>query len=91
MHLEFSPVRRHIRKMQTGCPKCKTMVRSNGSNWEILRGPCLDLAGTTWENRAEFCPTLSHVAEPDVVLPDVNSRLEVIAEIERNKLAKLRK
>ena len=91
MHLEFNLVRGHIRQMQTGCPKCKTMVRSNGFDWEILSGPCLDLAGTKWENRAELCPTLAQVAEPEVVLPGVTFRSEVIAEIERNEVATLRK
>ena len=55
--------------MQTKCPKCSTAVKSNGSDWEIIGGPCVDLAGTHWLLYAEYCPTLSKIAEPDVLLP----------------------
>ena len=32
---------------------------------------------------AEFCPTLSKVAEPDVLLPGTTARTEIEAEIIR--------
>jgi hypothetical protein len=69
--------------MQTKCPKCSTSVKSNGAAWEIIGGPCVELAGTHWLNNAEFCPILSEVAEPDVVLPGATQRVEVEAEIVR--------
>ena len=72
----------HSLDMQTRCPKCTTMVRSkNGTDWKILNGSCLYLLGTQWAPKPEFCPTLSHLAEPDVVLPGVESRTAVKAEI----------
>jgi hypothetical protein len=77
-------------RMQTRCPKCTTMVRSNGKGWEILDAACSELSGTRWENSPEFCPTLSHVAEPEVVLPGVASRATVQAEIERIRIVKVR-
>ena len=41
--------------MQTGCPKCATMVRSkNGTEWEILEASCVELLGTGWANKPEF-------------------------------------
>jgi hypothetical protein len=69
--------------MQTRCPKCTTMVRSRGIDWEILNGSCLELSGTRWKNNPEFCPTLSHVAEVEVVLPGVANRTAVQEEIDR--------
>jgi hypothetical protein len=57
--------------MQTGCPKCSTMVTSSGSQWEILRGSCPELVGTSWNGKAEFYPVLSLVVQPDVILPGV--------------------
>jgi len=65
------------------------MVRSNGLDWEILNGACPELLGTQWKNNPEFCPTLSQVAEPDIVLPGVASRATVQAEIERIGIAKV--
>ena len=66
------------------------MVRSkHGTEWEILNGACPELLGTQWSNKPEFCPTLSHVAQPDVVLPGVGSRSAVQAEIERVKVIKV--
>ena len=69
--------------MQTRCPKCTTIVRSSGAGWEILKADCSELSGTEWKDHPEFCPTLSHVAEPEVVLPGVANRAAVRAEIER--------
>lgn len=82
--------RTDIQEMQTRCPKCTTMVRSNGTDWEILNGACLELSGTEWKNKPEFCPTLSQVAEPEVVLPGVASRIAVQAEIERARIVRVR-
>jgi hypothetical protein len=62
------------------------MVRSIDHDWEILNGACPELSGTKWN--PEFCPTLSQVAEPDVVLPGDASRVIVQAEIERIRIAK---
>jgi len=76
--------------MQTRCPKCTTMVRSNGSDWEILNGSCLELSGTAWKDSPEFCPTLSHVVEPEVVLPGVANRAMVQREIDRVRVVKVR-
>jgi hypothetical protein len=69
--------------MQTKCPKCSTAVKSNGSDWEIIGGPCVELAGTHWLLYAEYCPTLSKIAEPDVLLPGATDRIKVEAEIIR--------
>jgi hypothetical protein len=66
------------------------MVRSSGTDWEILNGACPELSGTEWKNKPEFCPVLSQVAEPDVVLPGVKYRAAVQAEIERTKVVKTR-
>jgi hypothetical protein len=60
--------------MQTRCPRCTTIVRSNGKDWEILNGACSELSGTEWKDNPEFCPTLSHVVQPDVLLPGITSR-----------------
>jgi hypothetical protein len=73
--------------MQTKCPNCSTAVKSNGGNWEIIGGPCLELAGTHWMRNPEFCPTLSEVAEPDVLLPGATERNDVEAEIIRVQFA----
>jgi hypothetical protein len=69
--------------MQTKCPKCSTAVKSNGPDWEIIGGPCVELAGTHWLLYAEYCPTLSKIAEPDVLLPGATDRVKVEAEIIR--------
>jgi hypothetical protein len=79
-----------VQEMQTRCPKCTTVVRSNGASWEILNGACEELSGTEWKNNPEFCPTLSQVAKPEVVLPGVASRVIVQAEIERVRIVKVR-
>jgi len=76
--------------MQTRCPKCTTVVRSNGTDWEILNGACPELSGTEWKNNPEFCPILSQVAEPEIVLPGVINRATVQAEIERAGIVKVR-
>jgi hypothetical protein len=69
--------------MQTRCPKCTTIVRSNGAEWKILSGGCPELSGTEWKESPEFCPTLSQVVEPEVVLPGITHRAAVQKEIER--------
>jgi hypothetical protein len=69
--------------MQTKCPNCSTTVKSSGDAWEIIGGPCLELAGTYWMKHAEFCPTLSKIAQPDVLLPGITDRLKVQNEIVR--------
>jgi hypothetical protein len=66
--------------MQTRCPKCTTIVKSKGSDWQILNGACPELSGTEWESNPEFCPTLSQVVEPEVVLPGILNRAEVQKE-----------
>jgi hypothetical protein len=74
--------------MQTKCPKCSTAVRSNGTDWEIIGGPCVELAGTYYLRNPEFCPTLSKIAEPDVILPGAQERAKVEAEIIRVQFPK---
>ena len=76
--------------MQTKCPKCSTIVRSNGPRWEILNGSCPELSWTQWRNSPEFCPTLSLIAEPDVTLPGVAKRSAVEAEISMVSAVKVR-
>ena len=75
--------------MQTRCPKCTTIVKSSGGNWAILNGACVELSGTRWKDKPEFCPTLSEVAEPEIVLPGVADRALVQQEIDREKVIKV--
>ena len=72
--------------MQTRCPKCTIMVKSIGAQWVIINGPCLELSGTQWNDRPEFCPTLSQVVEPDVTLPGARNRVAIQAEIDRMRV-----
>jgi hypothetical protein len=51
-----------------------TDIQIKGRDWEILNGTCLALSGTAWKDDLEFCRTLSHVAEPEVVFPGVATR-----------------
>ena len=74
--------------MQTACPRCSTIVRSIGAVWEILTPSCPELSGTKWEDKPEFCPILSKVVEPDVVLPGVENRSVILAAIARGKVVK---
>ena len=76
----------HTRAMQTGCPKCKTIVRINGQEWTILNGACPELVGTRWDGKPEYCPILTVVAEPDGNLPGTAIRASVQAEIDRIKV-----
>jgi hypothetical protein len=69
--------------MQTRCPKCTIIVKSIGAQWIIINGPCLELSGTQWSDRPEFCPILSQVVEPDVTLPGAWNRVAIQAEIDR--------
>ena len=71
--------------MQTGCPKCSTIVKSAGSTWKILNGSCTELIGKPWSGKHEYCPILSLVVEPDVILPGLASRTEVQADVDRLK------
>jgi hypothetical protein len=78
--------------------KCKHVVQNVrrpsgqkiGTDWQIINAGCLELSGTQWASRPEFCPTMSHVAEPEVVLPGVASRDAVHAEIDLIKIVKVR-
>ena len=76
--------------MQTGCPKCKTIVRASGQEWQILNGECPELAGTRWDGKPEYCPVLSFVAEPDVSLPGAADRSAIQMEIDRLRVVKVR-
>ena len=76
--------------MQTRCPKCTTIVKANGTDWAIINGACPELSGTEWENKPEFCPTLSHVVQPEIVLPGIANRAAVQEEIERVRVVKVR-
>lgn len=69
--------------MQTGCPKCRTIVRANHGEWKILNAGCPELAGTQWAGKPEYCPVLTIIAEPDVTLPGVAIRATVQSQIER--------
>ena len=62
------------------------MVKATGGDWEIINGSCPELAGTQWDGMPEFCPVLSVVVEPDVVLPGVAVRTFVQAEIDHAKV-----
>jgi hypothetical protein len=62
------------------------MVRSTGNSWEILNGGCLDLAGTRWANKPEFCPTLSEIVQAEVTLPGVADRDAVLMEIAQSRV-----
>jgi hypothetical protein len=53
-----------------------------------LEVPALELAGTYWMKQPEFCPTLSKIAEADVLLPGTADRTEVEAEIVRLRLVR---
>ena len=66
------------------------MVQSAGGQWEIINASRPKLAGTQWTGKPEYCPALSVVAEPDVVLPGVAVRTIVQAEIERAKVSPLK-
>jgi hypothetical protein len=59
--------------------------------WHRLENPqwrCPELTATEWKNNPEFCPTLSQVVEPEVILPGVASRAAVQEAIERVRIAK---
>jgi hypothetical protein len=65
------------------------MVRTTGPTWQILKGSCPELSGTQWYDKPEFCPILSRIAEPDVILPGTVIRDEVEAEILKVRVAKV--
>jgi hypothetical protein len=62
-------------RMQTRCPNCSTIVRStDGVTWTLVNAGCRELADTAWRDRAELCPVLSYVVQPDVALPGISRR-----------------
>ena len=63
-------------------------MRAAGREWKILNRSCPELVGTQWNGKPEYCPVLSIVAEPDVVLPGVANRADVQAEIDRAEVLK---
>ena len=75
--------------MQTACPKCKTIVRTDGVSWTILNGACPDLVKTQWDGRPEYCPTLSLVAGPEVKLPGFAMQAAVQAEIDGGRVVSM--
>ena len=60
-----------------------------GTDWAIINGACPELPGTEWESKPEFCPTLSQVVQPEIVLPGIASRAAVQEEIERVRVVKV--
>ena len=82
-------IRRSV-KMQTACPKCSTIIKSTGQQWTIINGSCPELIETFWQGRPEYCPVLSVVVEPDVALPGVANRAQVLAEIDRTSVTNVR-
>jgi hypothetical protein len=63
-----------------------SVILTYSKDWEILNGACSELSGTKWKDNPEFCPTLSHVVEPEVLLPGITSRASVQEEIERLRI-----
>lgn len=53
--------------MQTRC----TSIAKTGDGvvWTIINGGCLELVGTRLVDNPEFCPILSYVVQPEVILP----------------------
>jgi len=41
----------------------------------------VDLAGTRWAGKPEFCPTLSYVVQAEVTLPGIADHDVVMADI----------
>jgi hypothetical protein len=64
-------------------------VRSKGADWEILNGCCPELSGTKWKDNPEFCPTISRIVEPEIVLPGITNRAVIQEEIDRASLQKI--
>ena len=65
-------------------------MKSTGTDWEIINSSCPALIGTPWSGQPEYCPVLSVVVEPDVVLPGVAVRTTVQAQIDRIKVQLLK-
>ena len=78
-----------LKGMQTACPKCKTIVRAIGSEWSILNGSCPELSGTKWDGKPEYCPVLTAVASPDVILPGAVIRAAVQDEINSSRVVNM--
>ena len=87
--LAWGRLQGHIAGMQTRCPKCTSTVRSTGTSWEILNEGCVDLAGTRWASKPEYCPTLSDVVQAEVILPGITDREVVLAEIAQVRVVKV--
>jgi hypothetical protein len=49
----------------------------------------VDLAGSSWANKPEFCPTLAYVVQAEVTLPGMADRDAVLAEIAQGRLVKV--
>jgi hypothetical protein len=49
----------------------------------------VDLAGSRWANKPEFCPTLAYVVQAEVTLPGMADRDAVLAEIAQGRLVKV--
>jgi len=75
--------------MQTRCPKCTSTVRTTGASWEILNVGCVDLAGTRWAGKPEFCPTLSYVVQAEVTLPGIADHDAVMADIVQGRIVEV--
>jgi len=49
----------------------------------------VELVGTRWADKPEFCPTLSDVVQAEVLLPGVADREIVLAEIAQVRVVKV--
>ena len=76
--------------MQSCCPKCSTIVKSSGGQWELINPGCPDLVGTAWAGQPEYCPLLSAVLRPEVELPGVAQEAAVQAAIDQVRVAFLK-
>jgi hypothetical protein len=56
------------------------------TDWAIINGACPELPGTEWESKPEFCPTLSHVVQPEIVLPGTEGLNRTIMRAETGPL-----
>jgi hypothetical protein len=49
----------------------------------------VDLAGTRWAAKPEYCPTLSYVVQAEVTLPGMAERDTVLAEIAQGRVVEV--
>jgi hypothetical protein len=49
----------------------------------------VDLVGTRWAAKPEYCPTLSDVVQAEVILPGIADREVVLAEIAQVRVVKV--